>query len=637
MSNHVIITALLLLAGITGASAQNKYDDGRCYVYLRGDFTQWAASADYRFERDGDRFSITIPRENPIPAGSKFKIGDSEWEQFDYGGSHSDIYIDADDFFNPASLSPRGQNLRNSEPWWGTIAFTYPSDLNAKLAVSFDNPDRVALSYPSGTLPVMYINVYTDEAHTALDNEVIDRNLNHKDYFKYAEYWLDVNGCQWLIDLGAENVGSAEKPLALQIKARGNYTRTGFSKKPFKLKLDKKQNLLGLTPDKSKHYALLAHADDNKGYLRNFTMFNLGHRIGLPWTPWQQPLEVFINGDYRGLYFLTESIRVGDGRIDINELADNEDDPALISGGYVVELDNYDEQNQINMQEKTCVGGHNIDRLRITYDTPEAYSDLQKRFVTDQFNAMNDAIGSNSDETWRYLDLDDAARYYIVNEIISHTEAYHGSTYLFRDRGQHRKWHFSPLWDGGNAYNGKTDQFFYDCDPFGNTWIPSLRANARFNGKVRETWLWFMSNQFEGLYDDIDDYVATLATAAQYDRRRWKDEPRPDSGNGTSVADNSDINSRKNEVLGHLSSKIEWLRQRLGDYTATTFTEPERDTTEAAPLPEYAVSAIQLPWIDECDGPAEYYDLRGYRVANPEKGRVYIVIKGNRTYKTLVK
>ena len=34
------------------------------------------------------------------------------------------------------------------------------------------------------------------------------------------------------------------------------------------------------------------------------------------------------------------------------------------------------------------------------------------------------------------MDLDDAVRYYIVEELISHTESYHGSTYLFRDRGE---------------------------------------------------------------------------------------------------------------------------------------------------------------------------------------------------------
>ena len=482
----------------------------------------------------------------------------------------------------------------------------------------------------SGTLPVLYINVY--KADGTLDNEVTDRNLGHKNYFP-GRYWLDLNGCQWLADRGAESIGSESEPLPLEIKARGNYTRQAFAKKPFKLKLGSKQKLLGLS--QSKHFALLAHADDNFGYLRNFTGFNLGRRIGLPWTPDQQPVEVVINGDYRGLYFLTESIRIEKDRIDIAELDDNVSDPELVSGGYLVELDNYDEDNQIRMDEKSCVANQWLDRLRVTWDTPEKYSELQRRFVTDQLTAMNDFVGANSDQLWSYMDLDDAARYYVVEEIMSHTESYHGSTYLFRDRGEGQKWHFSPLWDFGNGFNGSTDRFLYDCDPFGNTWIPSMRANATFNDKVRDTWMWFMNTGYKGIIEDIDTYVTHIAEAAKADRRRWKDAPRPDYNGAQDVADNSDMASRRDKAVNHLNAKVEWLKSQFGDFTSVSKpSEPARDTTPAAPLPDYAKgdgSSILLPVTDpDDDTPATFYNLQGIRVDSPRKGSVYIMVKGNK-------
>ena len=483
----------------------------------------------------------------------------------------------------------------------------------------------------SGTLPVLYINVY--KADGSWDNEVIDRNLSHKNYFS-GQYWLDLNGCQWLADAGAESIGSESEQLPLEIKARGNYTRQAFAKKPFKIKLGSKQKLLGLS--KSKHFALLAHADDNFGYLRNFTGFNLGRRIGLPWTPDQQPVEVVINGDYRGLYFLTESIRIEKDRVNITELDDNVSDPVMISGGYLVELDNYDEDNQIRMDEKSCVSNQWLDKLRITWDTPEKYSDLQRRFVTDQFTAMNDYVGANSDQLWSYMDLDDAARYYVVEEIMSHTESYHGSTYLFRDRGEGQKWHFSPLWDFGNGFNGHTDRFFYDSDPFGNTWIPSMRANASFNAKVRDTWMWFMNTGYKGIIEDIDTYVTHIAEAAKADRRRWKDAPRPDYSGAQDVADNSDMTARRNKAINHLNAKVEWLKSQFGDFTMVSNpSEPTRDTTPAAPLPDYARgdgSSIDLPTIDpDDDTPATFYNLQGIRVDSPRKGSVYIMVKGNKS------
>lgn len=574
--------------------------EGYPILYVRGEMTNsWSAHDAYKFTRTGTHYTLSVQNLN-----GNFKVSNADWT-LNLGANEK---LTTAATFETKQDGPNisADNLRNV-----TIEFDINIDditdalPNTYLRISANgvtapevpvvpdpdpDPDPINSSI-SGTLPVLYINVYTDAEHTSLENEVIDRNLNHKNYFKNAEYWLDVNGCQWLIDQGAKNVGSADSPLPLEIKARGNFTRTAFAKKPFKLKLGAKQSLLGLT--KSKHFALLAHADDNFGYLRNFTGFNLGRRMGLPWTPWQQPVEVIINGNYRGLYFLTESIRIEKDRINITELDDNVDTPELISGGYLIELDNYNEDNQIRMQEKSCIPGQYLDMLRITWDTPEEYSDLQQRFIRDQFTAMNDAVGDNSDALWTYMDLDDAARYYVVEEIMSHVESYHGSTYMFRDHGEGQKWHFSPLWDFGNGFNGPTNDYFYKHGPFGNTWIASMRCNGKFNDKVIETWKWFMANKFDGIYDDIDEYVAHISEAAKADRKRWKDAPTPDItgsvGTVMPVVDNTNMTERKQQAVNHLNSKVAWLRQQWGNYNGT-YAEPERDTTPAAPLPAYTSS-----------------------------------------------
>lgn len=620
----------------SAASAANITDsEGYPIVFLRGDMSEtgWAVNDNYKFTRSGNTYSLAITTSNPLEAGCSFKIATEDWNTVDYGAQ-----IDITGTMT-ADLRKAGGNMSTSSGLSnGTISFTleksnlYPENLT----VTFD----FGKANVADPLPVMYINVYTDENHTSLNNEIIDKDLSHKNYFDYAVYWIDTNGCEWMEAEGATSVGSADSPLDLQIKARGNYTRTGFSKKPFKIKLGKKQNLLGMTPEKSKHYALLAHADDTYGFIRNFIMFDLGKRIGLPWTPSQQPVRLFINGSDRGLYFLTESIRIGDGRIDIEELDDNEVDQALISGGYVVELDNYDESDdaQIRMEERTCASGwHYTDMLRITFDTPEQYSSLQRQFVTEQFTAMNNAIGDNSDDIWKYLDLDDAARYYIVMEILSHVESFHGSTYLFRDRGEGQKWHFSPLWDGGNVFSGNADAYLYNCDPFGNTWIPSLRENATFNQKVKDTWLWFMSNCYEGVIEDVNEYVSHIAAAAKDDHDIWKNRSLPNSGNATPVANNSDINTNKNYGISKLHSKIDWLKGRtwFGDYTTSTFTEPERDLTEAAPLPDYATTFLNLVTDDNDSAEPEYFNLQGMKVNNPQKGQIYIVRCGSKTTKVI--
>lgn len=614
------------LSGISGFTAKAAVDgDGYPIFYVKGQMTgpQWDVNEDYRFTRSGSTYSIHLDELN-----GQFKIADAEWSAgCDFGAPvpHPDIYtITKSEIINSLAA---GGNLNADNLTDVDITFDYvagASSLPITIKVNGLEPSVPGLS---GTLPVLYINVYTDETHSAFDNEIISKDLDHKNYFSFSEYWLDLNGCTWMAD--AASIGSKEKPLPLEIKARGNWTRRGFAKKPFKLKLGKKQSMLGMT--KSKHYAILAHADDSWGYLRNFVGFNLGKRIGLPWTPTQQPIEVVMNGNYRGLYFLTESIRIGDDRVMINELDDNVSDPALASGGYLVELDNYDEENQIRMYEKVAPGAGVpfADMLRITWDTPEQYSDLQIRFVTDQFSAMNDAVGAVDDKLWSYLDLDDAARYYVVEEIISHTESYHGSTYLFRDRGAGQKWHFSPLWDCGNAFNGPTNDYFYRHSPFGTTWLPSMRLNAKFMDKTRQTWLWFMQNQYPGLMDDIDTYVDQISKAAIADRLRWADQPIPYGG--APVTDNSDMQSCRNRTVNHITEKINWLKQEWGDYTAGSYSEPERDETPAAPLPDYISASIDDIYAQDAasDTPVVYYNLQGMRVDALVPGQTYIRIQGS--------
>ncbi len=610
----------MLLSALTAVLAISSVKADYPTLFLRGEMTEnWGAQEKYRFNNDNGVYTLHIDRLN-----GQFKIADDSWGTHIYGCGSSDdggVVVDKPGNYEMRLLG--GGNFGSANLTDVTLKFTYVegADLTLEVTAGGGGDDRL-----SGTLPVLYINVYNDETHSSLNDEIISKDLDHKNYFSFAEYWLDLNGCEWMEAEGAKSIGSKEEPLPLEIKARGNWTRRGFAKKPFKLKLGKKQSMLGLT--KSKHFAILAHADDQRGYLKNFVGFNLGKRIGLPWTPAQQPVEVVINGDYRGLYFLTESIRIEEDRVNITELDDNVTDPAMVSGGYLVELDNYDEDNQIRMEEKSCVGDHYLDMLRVTWDTPEVYSDIQKRFVTDQFSAMNDAVGDNSDILWSYIDLDDAARYYLVEEIISHTESYHGSTYLFRDHGAARKWHFSPLWDCGNAFSGPDNDFFYNHDPFGNTWIPSIRTNQKFNDKVKETWMWFMNAGFNGIYEDIEAYAAHITAAAAADHRRWDGQPVPDGGQP--VADNRDMQGRKNEVNAKLRAKTDWLKQIFGDYTTAGYVEePLRDTTAPAPLPDY-VSGVENvdAEADHSVYPAEYFDLTGRRILCPTAGSTVVERRG---------
>ena len=390
------------------------------------------------------------------------------------------------------------------------------------------SPNANDIGY-SGTLPVMYIN--TDGGVEITSTE---------DYVN-ATYFLDNMGIE-----GIESIASPDSAFALQIRGRGNYTWRDFDKKPYRLKFDKKAAPLGM--NKSKHFALLAHADDQMAFIRNTVGFELSRRLGLKYTPAQQPLEVVLNGKYIGLYFLTETIRVAKDRVNIVEQPDTATDATTITGGWLVEIDNYDETEQVRITEG------NGEVIRFTYKTPEILSSQQERYLRTQMIAANSAIYSTdkSSETWEhYIDMDSLARFYIVQEVMDNAESFHGSCYLHKDQGK-TKWIFGPVWDFGNSYRRNNGFFIYQYPPFGQTWIGEIAKYPRFQQKVVEVWQQFKGNDYEGLDEYIDSFVNQIYSASQSNYIRW-----PQYGNG-------DIEWAKDEFVKSLDNRIAWLVSQWG-------------------------------------------------------------------------
>ncbi len=386
---------------------------------------------------------------------------------------------------------------------------------------------------PSGTLPVLYI---TTENNTPVTS---------KDDYLNATYYLDAKGITEYT-----NIGSASAPLNMEIKGRGNYSWTGFNKKPYRIKLADKQPLLGFI--KSKHFTLLAHADDakdKKGYMRNAAGFELSKMIGIAWTPEAKPLEVIMNGDYIGLYFLTEHIRVDKDRVNIVEQEDEETDAQKITGGWLVEIDNYDEDPHITIKE----GGKTT--MWVTYKTPEVLSSEQETYLTNQIKLLDNLIygDKNSNELWQYLDMDALARFYIVQEIMDNYESFHGSCYLYKDMGDDQKWKFGPVWDFGSAFNRDKSQYIYQGDVWHNHWIPEICKFPAFIAYVKTLWKEFYANDFNNIFTFTADQLTLLQTAAYVDAQRWPDY------NG-----NADLTKRINQINERLRKNAEWLNEQWG-------------------------------------------------------------------------
>lgn len=100
---------------------------------------------------------------------------------------------------------------------------------------------------------------------------------------------------------------------ATEIKGRGNSSWRMFPKKPYRLKLDKKADLLGL--GKSKHWVLLANYLDETG-MRNMLAGQIATRmnVGAMDGTW---VEVVMNGENLGMYMLCEHVRLAEDRVNV--------------------------------------------------------------------------------------------------------------------------------------------------------------------------------------------------------------------------------------------------------------------------------------------------------------------------------
>ena len=438
-----------------------------------------------------------------------------------------------------------------------------------------------AISY-SGTLPVLHIET---EGR---------KEITSKEDYLNGTYYLDPMGVEDI-----EAIGSKETPFPLEIKGRGNYTWRDFDKKPYRLKLADKQPLMGLA--KNKHFALLAHADDSKGFMRNTIGFYFSEQIGMAWTPKARPVELVLNGDYKGLYFLTEHIRVDENRVNIVEQKDNETDPEKITGGWLVEIDNYNEAPyNIEIREG------NRHTMWFTYKSPELLSSAQEQFLRAEMERIDRLVygDKNSDELWQYLDMDALAKFYIVQEITDNYESFHGSCYLYRDMGEGQKWMFGPVWDFGSAFNRDKYQYLYEGDVWHNHWIPEICKFPKFMDRVKELWQWLHYYKYDSVYDYATEFANHITEAAENDAERWENKKYG----------NRDMANRLKRIKERLQQTENWLVKQWGEGKATS------------------VESVETGLSSE----TVYYNLQGMRVEKPVKGQVYIQVQGGKSKKVML-
>ena len=382
----------------------------------------------------------------------------------------------------------------------------------------------------TGTLPVIYIT-------TEDSVEITSRT----DYIN-ATYYLDPMGCD-----GVEALGSPEVQLPLQIRGRGNVTWTQ-NKKPYKLKFERNTKFLGMHGNK--HFALLTCYGPYAAFVY-YTGLQFAPKLGMRWTPSMVPLELYINGGYRGIYYATGTVRVDENRLNIVEQPDYNEDPATISGGWLVESDNYADPHQILLDQP------GIRLNRITYHSPENLSSLQLQWLTDQFAAITEAVCDSDkyDNRWaNYLDIDDLARTIIVQETLNNRDAYNGSWHFYHDAGPDSTWHSGPLWDMEYARDEKTDFLWNELDKKYLPFITELVKFPTLMKRVQTIWQSIPPVVFSGLWAHLRTFGAQIDKSYTQDYLYMQSQLwQPSPGTGLEM---------EAKMEAHFRHNVDWLNER---------------------------------------------------------------------------
>lgn len=368
-----------------------------------------------------------------------------------------------------------------------------------------------------------------------------------------------------------------------QVKVRGNWT-TNYPKKSLRIKLDKKQNILGLNNgNKFKNWVLLACYKDSS-FLRDaaaFTMFKA--MFPSYYSSDCRLVEVEANGEYLGVYLLAEQQEIKKDRIDLTEPSD--EDPNATNIGYLIEFDSYyytekpEEQFEIDYIGKIEDSeGTKLRNLQAGYTIKSDINDkAQHDFIAGYMNKVWEICyraaykktyyrfnssyelekytpeGANDDAKAQnciaqVLDLESLANMYIFNELICDPDLYLTSFFMTVDLGEgkdHRV-RFEAPWDSDSAMGNKRfcanspDNFNGDIKTSfagrgqpdvngsfgegkrGNPWMVVFVKSGWFKKLVKEQWKKLDTKKVLAQVNKLIDENSSASYQAVYELTRSK-------------------------------------------------------------------------------------------------------------------
>ena len=311
-----------------------------------------------------------------------------------------------------------------------------------------------------------------------------------------------------------------------RIRGRGNSTWEWYPKKPYRLKLDEKAEILGLAADKD--WVLLANYRDPT-HLMNTFVFEMGAGLGIPYPNHTRYVELTVNGDYKGLYQLTEQVEQGKNRVNIDK-----------EEGLLLALDVDDGPEEAPHADDNFWS--QVYRMPVCVKSPDNTEKSGTSAARKELAPLENAIHSHDyDALAEMMDIPVMIDYLLIQEFIYNVEvAAPRSIFLHRDKGG--KWTYGPLWDFDAAFDFDWGQmttghyFFKDyretvlgTDParhisnydYTSSFFTDMWKNRQFVSEVKSRWKQIKPRIMAEFWPETKRYAEACTEAMARDAKRW--------------------------------------------------------------------------------------------------------------------
>ncbi len=302
------------------------------------------------------------------------------------------------------------------------------------------------------------------------------------------------------------------EPSAAKIRGRGNTTWEWAEKKPYKIKFEEPVSVLGM--ESGKTWVLLANFAD-KSLIRNYVALECAKVLdNMDCYATQYPVDVYINGEYAGIYTLGQQVEVGQDRLYIQEDAGN------VNTGFLLELG-------VSHESGHPVFSSSI--LRSIGVLEPANADEQTlTYIQNYINVTDNAV-KLMDHYENYIDVPSLIDWFIMTELSYNADScFRRSVFMTKGAGQKLK--MSQVWDFDLAFgNSVADQQRYEewaclTDDGGYVhynWMCQLMRDDTFVTQLRERWNAVKDKLLETAMASLEEGYRLTAPSADDNFALW--------------------------------------------------------------------------------------------------------------------